>query len=285
MISVCITEFKNPALTKQCINSLKLASYKDIEILIRSNAEKNIGLGASTNILVKQAKGEYIFLLNDDAIVKMDIFENLLKARADIVGCRMMDYSGRYKIDSMISLDRFGCPAGTTGLPFYPDGAIFMKKSVFEELGGYDEKIFAYGEDRDLCWRAFLAGYSVGINFGAVFYHNSRSAVGDTTYLRRYHSERNVIRMMLKNYSLKSLLVILPQYLFWSILELILILFTKPSAIIKSYIPAYLWNVKNLPIKERKQIIRRVKDKDIPFSKVIGKLYVLKTKGVPQWKK
>ena len=284
-ITVCLTEFRNPELTKQCIKSLRMTSFKDIEILTRSNAVNNLGLGISSNILARQAKGDYLFFLNDDAIVKKDIFEHLINTKFDITGCKMYDYSGKFEVDSMLSLDKFGCPAGMTGKPFYPDGAIFMKRSIFEELGGFDEKIFAYGEDRDLCWRALLAGYSVGINFGAVFYHNSRSAIGETTYTRRYHSERNVIRMMLKNYSFKSLLTILPQYLFWSCLELMVVLLSRPQAIVKAYLPAYWWNFKNLPLKERKQVIRRIRDKDMPFSKVIGKLYVLLNQGVPKWKR
>ena len=284
-ISVLITDYKQPEFTKYCIKSVRNASFKDLQILLKDNSKDNIGLAASSNRLAANAKGEWLFFLNNDTLVTTDIFDKLLKSKCDIVGCRMFDYQGKTELSSMISLDRFGCPAGNTGSAFYPDGAIFIKRKVFEELGGFDEKLFLYGEDRDLCWRGLLAGYSVGYCPSAVFYHNTHS-VGPTNYFQRYHSEKNVIRTMLKNYTTKSLLKILPQYVFWSILELGYVGLTKPIALFKSYLPAYWWNIKNLPdtIKQRKYVMHRISDKDLPFSKKIGKLWVLKNGGV-KWRK
>lgn len=285
-ISVLITDYKQPEYTKACIKSVRMASFKDLEILTRDNTNNNIGLAASSNILAKKAKGEYFFFLNNDTIVKHNIFESLLKSKADIVGCRMFDYAGKEELDADLSLDKFGFPAGRTGPMFYPDGAIFIKRSIFEELGGFDEKLFLYGEDRDLCWRCWLAGYRVDISPSAVFYHNTHS-VGPTTYFQRYHSEKNVIRTMLKCYTSKTLLYIIPQYVFWSILEIGYVLLTRPLAIFKSYIPAYWWNLCNLKdtIQERSKIIHKIADKDLPFSKKIGKLYVLQNMGGIKWRK
>ena len=69
-------------------------------------------------------------------------------------------------------------------------------------------------------------------------------------------------------------------------LELGLIFLTNPKAVWKSYLPAYWWNIKNFKdtIRARKKVIHRKKDKDLPFSKVIGKLWVLQNMGVPKWK-
>lgn len=77
------------------------------------------------------------------------------------------------------------------------------------------------------------------------------------------------------------------QYSFWTILEIGYILFSKPQAIWKCYLPAYWWNIVNLKdtLRARKKVIRRVKDEDLPFSKVIGKFHTLKTKGNPKWKR
>jgi hypothetical protein len=285
MISVLLTDYREPEMTKKCIETLKDASFKDIEILARSNKDNNIGLAASSNILAKQAKGEYLFFLNNDTMVAGNIFEELLKSPHDITGCRMFDYTGSKELSSCVSLDRFGCPAAETGPMFYPDGAIFIKRKVFEEIGGFDEKLFLYGEDRDLCWRTLLAGYSVGYMPDAVFFHNSHS-VSCSNYFQRYHAEKNIIRSMIKNFSTRSLLIRLPQYLFWSILELGYVFCKNPKIIFKSYLPAYWWNIINLKdtLRLRRKVIRRIPDSELPFSKVIGKLYVLRTQGIPKWR-
>lgn len=290
-ITVCIVDYKKPEFTKTCIESIKKTSYwicgigSGIEILVYDNSIDNIGLAAASNELARQAIGEYLFFLNNDTIVKRDIFDNLLKSGYDIVGCKMYNYSGKMELDSGISLDRFGAPAGKTGPTFYVDGALFMKKSVFDDIGGFDEKLFLYGEDRDLCWRAWLAGYRVGISHLAVFYHNSNS-VCSTNYYQRYHSEKNIIRSMLKNFSLKTLSKRSLQYALLSIPELILMLFIKPSAVFKSYIPAYAWNIRYLldTLRERKKIKKRISDNDLPFSREIGKLWVLRNIGIPKWR-
>ena len=281
MISVIIVDYKLPIYTKLCIDSILKADYKDIEIILVDNSENNIGLAAAQNKGAKKAKGEYLFFLNNDTLVACNIFDYLLETKYDITGCRMLDYTGNKELDSALSVDRFGCPAGKTGKMFYPDGAIFIKRKIFEEIGGFDEKLFLYGEDRDLCWRAWLADYTVGNNDNATFFHNS-SCVSDTNYFRRKISERNILRSIIKNYSLKNLPWILLQYSFWSILEIGYILFTRPQAIWYSYLPAYWWNIINLKdtLQARKKIIRRIPDSKVPFSKVISKLWVLTHGGI-----
>ena len=256
----------------------------------------NEGLAKASNKGASFAKGEYLFFLNNDTMVEPNIFTELLKIKTSIVGCRMFDYRGIRELDSKLVVDRFGYPAGKGKRIFYPDGAIFIKKSVFDELGGFDEKLFLYGEDRDLCWRALLMGFPCGYSDSAVFYHNTtsvndnkRNKSFDTNYFRRKLSEKNTIRSMLKNYSFVSLFKILPQYLFWSILELTLLMFIDPKAIWKSYLPAYWWNILNLKdtVKERRKIqkTRLISDKTIReiMSKKIGKLFVLQTFGLPKF--
>ena len=88
---------------------------------------------------------------------------------------------------------------------------------------------------------------------------------------------------MLKNYSRRSLWIRLPQYISLSLLEVILLfLMGKGGLIVKSYLTSYYWNLINLKdtLRERKKVIRRVKDKDLPFSKTIGKIYALQNKLV-----
>jgi N-acetylglucosaminyl-diphospho-decaprenol L-rhamnosyltransferase len=51
-------------------------------------------------------------------------------------------------------------PDGTTD--WVSGSCLIVRRSLFEELGGFDERYFMFAEDMDLCWRAKRAGHRVG---------------------------------------------------------------------------------------------------------------------------
>lgn len=325
MISVIIVNYNGKHWLRNCLDSLYEANgNKEIIVIDNGSTDRsrhflyeeavakdirvfdyylNEGLAKAGNKGAELAKGEWLFFLNNDTKVDKNIFTELLKAgkKFNLMGCKMYSYDGKQKLDSALTVDRFGYPAGErTNRTFYCDGAIFIKKKLFDKLGGFDEKMFLYGEDRDLCWRALLMGHMCHYVDTAIFYHASTSVMVNgtsqtkafqTNYFRRKLSEQNIIRSMLKNYSVKSLLSILPQYMVWSILELGLMLFIKPQAIWRVYLPAYWWNIVNLKntIRQRRkvQVNRIVPDWSLRLfmTSKIGKLFVLRKFGLPQFTK
>ncbi len=52
-------------------------------------------------------------------------------------------------------------PEATTRVDWVSGSFMAMRRAAFEELGGFDESYFMYGEDVDLCWRAHMAGWGV----------------------------------------------------------------------------------------------------------------------------
>ncbi len=52
-------------------------------------------------------------------------------------------------------------PAETAKVDWVSGSFMLLRRSVFEDLGGFDEAYFMYGEDVDLCWRAHMAGWGV----------------------------------------------------------------------------------------------------------------------------
>ena len=311
-VSIIVVNYNGIKFLQPCIESLRKIKYPNFEIVIVDNhstdgsvkfimqqtditislLSQNEGLAKAQNVGARLAKGEYLFFLNNDVLVDAEILNKLVPhyfSKIAVLGCRMGNYDGTRELDSFISVDRFGYPCGTTSNMFYPDGAIFISKKIFNEIGGFDEKLFLYGEDRDLCWRIHLAGYLVLPCVWAVFYHAS-SCVSDTNYRRRYMAERNIIRSMLKNYSGGYLWCIIPQYIVLSVGELLFLLLTgRFLAIFKSYLPAYWWNIANLPdtLRERKKVqtLRKVPDSHIRkiMSKQIGKIFVLRKFGIPKF--
>jgi len=305
-VSIIVVNYNGIKYLKACLDSIRQVDYKNYEVIVVDNGSKdgsqyfanvhigaNKGLAYASNLGALHAKGKYLFFLNNDTKVDKNILRQLVNHYQEgigILGCTMFDYDGQNIYDSFLSVDKFGYPCGTTGEMFYADGAIFIKKSLFDEIGGFDEKLFLYGEDRDLCWRVSLQRLLVAPCTFAIFNHASTS-VTTGSYNRRYHGEKNLIRSMLKNYSWRSLCVLLPQYAVLSLAEILLLTcMGRGKAVLKSYIPAYMWNITNLAdtLKERRKVQRhrKVNDKYIRniMSSEIGKLFVLRTMGVPKFK-
>lgn len=150
----------------------------------------NDGFGKACNEGLKMAKGELVLFLNPDTIVPEDCFLKCISfirthEKCGGLGVRMLDGSGRFLPESKRGLPT---PAAAffklTGLtylfpksPYYSAyyaghlsehhvqeidviaGAFFMaRKEVLEQVNGFDEDFFMYGEDVDLSYRIQKTG-------------------------------------------------------------------------------------------------------------------------------
>lgn len=155
----------------------KNSTYKNVVLVPHT---ENGGFGAGNNVGVKKAKGEYIVFLNNDTIVQDD---GLLKMLAyielhkeiGILGGQLRNDDGSlqpsvgtfYTLPNvlllLLGMQRFGIldksPNHIEKVDWVKGGLLMMKKGVFEKLGGFDEKIFMYTEDMELCFRAKKNGY------------------------------------------------------------------------------------------------------------------------------
>jgi len=146
----------------------------------------NVGFGSGNNIGVGAALGEYVLFLNSDTRLKGNILKQCLetcqKLGSVILGCRLnnpdgteqasvgkfprlKDYfydifrSTQYSESSRLKYQSQTAEGG--GKVDWITGAfMFMEKKKFISLGGFDEKIFMYGEDIEFCLRAGQSGIS-----------------------------------------------------------------------------------------------------------------------------
>lgn len=68
---------------------------------------------------------------------------------------------------------------------------LLVRSPVLEALGGFDERLWAYGEDSDLCLRARELGFSCGIVPGACMSHKVSSSFVLGSPLSLYYNTRN----------------------------------------------------------------------------------------------
>lgn len=105
------------------------------------------------------------------------------------------------------------CVTGTP-LAYCSFAAVLLSASALRRVGLFDESFFMYHEDSDLCWRMRLMGYVCTIaSESQVFHHYEFSRSIKKFYL----IERNRFLILLKNYSLKTLLLIAPLLFVWEV--------------------------------------------------------------------
>ena len=165
-----------------------LREYSQVEWI---HSDRNLGFGSACNRAAKQARHPLLFFVNPDTLVSRDTFRSLLqyiekKDDAGVVGCRILNGDGSlqwacrrsfpspmaaiYKTLGLASLFPKSRIFGAYNLTYLdPDseeevdavsGSFFcVRATVYEQVGGFDEDFFLYGEDLDICYRVQQAGF------------------------------------------------------------------------------------------------------------------------------
>lgn len=248
IISVVIVNFNGIRFLHECLSSVLLQTYQDCEIILVDNgsvdgsaeyvrdhfpgvrilqSEKNLGFAAGSNLGIRAASGEYLFMLNNDTRVDARCIEHLVRAMdADpgVGACasKMVFPDGRIN-SAGIAISRSGA-AWDRGIS-EPDtgqydreeevfgacaGAALYRRKMLDAVGLFDEDFFMYMEDVDLAFRSRLAGWKCIYVPEAVVYHHHGGTAGVGTPLSVYYGNRNIIWYVVKNYPRAILFSSLP---------------------------------------------------------------------------
>ena len=190
-------------------------------------AGENLGFAAGNNRAVKRARGNWLAFLNPDAYPSPDWLASMMAGAerwpdVSAFGSTQLDAADPTKIDGAGDVfhvfgipyrGHFGWPTDmlpATGECFSPcaAGALY-KRSVFEALGGFDERFFCYGEDVDLGFRLRLMGERSVQLREAVILHEGSAVSGRYSDFTVYHGNRNKIWATYKS---------MPGVLYWPLL-------------------------------------------------------------------
>lgn len=234
--------------------------YPNIKIV---KLDKNYGFAKANNIGVKHARGELVLLLNNDTEVEPDFLDFLVQAiKPKDVGIvqpkicfsnkKQIQSTGSFMTSTGFLYHRgFGAPKSKYNQSdeiFSANGAcMLIKKKLIKKIGLFDEQYFAYFEETDFCWRAWLFGYKILYVPKAVIYHKG----GQTSQFLasdfvQFHSFKNRMRTILKNLSLRDLAIILPIHLLLAEAAAIAFLFKKRLGIFLAINKAIGWNIVNI---------------------------------------
>lgn len=241
-----------------------------------------LGAAGARTLGVQESKGEIITFLDNDAIVKSEWITELVKilysdSQIGMAQCKMLTMDnriccvGEYIIPYLgwiiiIGLDDKDGPNYNVVMDISASsGATAVKRSVAEESGLYDAKfLFNQFEDLDFSLRVWIAGYRVVSAPKAIVIHDARVKGTDHNRNRiiQYASQRNCIRMLLKDYSFVSLIKYFPT-------ALLGMLFRALFAIVKrreiepliGLTKAISWNIFNITdtLKTRRIIQNKIR--------------------------
>lgn len=181
---------------------------------------KNRGFAGGVNMGIRYALEKnmrYIALFNNDAIAEKMWLEKLLKTleknqKIGIATSKLVS-SDKTHIDTTgEAYTLWGLPfprgRGEKTLDAYDEetnvfgatgGASLYRASLFEDIGLFDEKFFAYYEDIDISFRAQLRGWQIQYEPSAIAYHKIGATSGKIPGFTTYQTMKNLPMLFWKN--------------------------------------------------------------------------------------
>lgn len=319
-ISIIIVNYNGQHWLKNCLDSIFRQKIKGLEIIFVDNHSTddslkivknqypsvviiqnkvNLGFGQANNLGAQKATGEFLLFLNTDTKLKPHslsrLVHRMVSGRLDLAGPKLLDFENRdFYQGRKLTLDIVGSLSWGKNTTMIEGCCLMIRKNVFDQLGGFDPSFFMYSEDLDLCWRAWLKGFKIKLIPESVIYHfgggsSLPTMIGSKTHqvpaFRRYETEKNTLRMMLKNATPTHLLIALPLMFLLLCGEALLYLMTGQANAAKSLFKSLNWNLANLPDTLRiRQSIHDSKRRTSLWPKIakkITKFEVFRLIGIP----
>ena len=304
LVSVCIANYNGIELIGPCIDSvLNQQTSCRIEVLVHDDASTdnsseliktkyshvklieshtNVGYCISNNILAKEANGNYLLFLNNDATLFPDAIQTLVEyAEAAnnpcILGLPQYDMETSELIDRGALFDFFLNPVANkdqnrTHVGMVIGACLWIPKAIWDETEGFPQWFESLAEDMYLCINALLRGYDVCVPEKSGYSHLVGSSFGggklknnkiSTTYKRRKLSERNKCFVMFIFFPKSMLYLLLPIHLIILFLEgMSLAVIKLDISILKDiYLSTFtsLWNKRRFLLEKRSELQPRRK--------------------------
>ena len=191
--------------------------YPQIKVI---KSEQNLGFAGGNNIGIKQAKGKYLFLVNNDAVFKDYNIQALIdriessssigivcpKIRFDW-GNHPIQFAGYTPLSKItIRNQAIGFGEEDNGqyetahpTPYAHGAAMLIKREAIEKVGLMPECFFLYYEELDWSMMFTNAGYEIWYEPACTIYHKESQSTGRNSKLRAYYLTRNRLLFIKRN--------------------------------------------------------------------------------------
>ena len=197
-------------------------------VVIRNS--ENRGFAAACNQAIRETRAPMILLLNSDARLTGAAFDTLAAClreneRCGAAGCRVVNDQGvatnamnfltpfnqalellgiklgrRLRRTHQLQLDRRGKDSGLDcGVDWLEGSCLLLRRTAFDEAGGFDEAFFMYSEDEDLCYRLRQRGWTICFSAVAEVWHQGGASSAPKQSEMLVHFYAGQMRFLLKH--------------------------------------------------------------------------------------
>ncbi len=243
LVSIITVNYNQPEVTEALLQSIVSKNdYAEIQMIVVDNgshknpvpdwkskfpwvhfvrSEVNLGFAGGNNLGMREATGDYLFLINNDTEVTPGLIGKLadqLEKNPQIgiispkikyfeapdtlqyAGFTNMNYySARNSCIGQFEKDngQYDHLTGKTG--FAHGAAMMVRRCALKKAGLMPEQFFLYYEELDWCDHFKRAGYEIWVDMQAVIYHKESVSVGKNSMLKTYFMNRNRMLYIRRN--------------------------------------------------------------------------------------
>jgi hypothetical protein len=248
VVSVIVLNWNGGEYLRSCLDSLFTQDYDNLEVIVVDNGStdgsidlvkgyrhirliengENLGFAAGNNVGIRQSKGEYVVVLNNDAELEESCIKEMKRAleQDSRYGACASRILLKFEQDLLDAAGIVVCPDGLSigrgrlekadrydreEEVFFASGCCMMcRKAMLDDvkLGNdyFDEAFLMYADDTDLGWRARLRGWKCVYAPEAKVYHLHSASSESYSPLKAFLVERNRIWVQVKYFPLRLLL-------------------------------------------------------------------------------
>jgi GT2 family glycosyltransferase len=286
LVSVITLNWNSTAVTGEFLCSINQQNtYENIEVIVVDNASledptqelkavypsatiicnpSNFGFSAGNNIGIRESKGDYLFIVNNDTEFTPGLIEGLIeifqqypdagivcpkfhyffeKGTIEYAGYKPINiFTGRNSMIGSHEKDE-GQYNEVKETTYAHGGGMMVSRRVINEVGLMPEDFFLYYEELDWSVQIRKKGFKIYFQPNSLIYHKESMSTGKISPLKTYYLTRNRILFMRRNIQLPGFGIFFLYFTFFTIPKNTLkYLFKRQKDHLKSFWKGILWH-------------------------------------------
>lgn len=240
-VSIVTVNFRQAAVTCDLLHSIAKLSYPKLETFVVDNgsledcsaqfkaqlpdvqvivSKENLGFAGGNNLAIAKAKGDFVFLVNNDTVLSDGLIEALIaRCQQPGVGAaspkikyfdtpNIIQYAGFTPVNPLTGRNQAigqgevdeGQHDKARAVPYGHGAALMLRREVIEKIGLMPENFFLYYEELDWCEQIRRAGYQIWYEPASFILHKESISTGKASPLKTFYLTRNRLFFMRRNY-------------------------------------------------------------------------------------